>query len=171
MRRRHLIEIHEQPWCPVGVRNGATDCLNMIANVGQQYRRVLPLVGNALCATQSQRVIDLCSGGGGPWFTLARSLEKMHPGPFQILLTDRFPSETAMQLAKGKRSSQVEYLTMPVDATLVPSELTGFRTLFTAFHHFSPQSAQSILQNAVDNRQGIGIFEQTRRTPWAYLLM
>jgi hypothetical protein len=171
MRRLHLIEIHEQPWCPAGVRNGATDCLNLIANVGQQYRRVLPLIGEALSATQSRRVIDLCSGGGGPWFSLARQLERMHSGPLQILLTDWYPSETAARIAKGMWSWRLEYLTTPVDATCVPPELTGFRTLFTAFHHFPPQKAQSILQNAVLNRQGIGIFEQTRRTPIACLLM
>jgi hypothetical protein len=45
------------------------------------------------------------------------------------------------------------------------------RTLFTAFHHFPAHSAQAILQDAVDHRQGIGIFEQTRRTPLALLLM
>ena len=31
MRRLHLLEIHEQPWCPPAVRNGATDCLAVIA--------------------------------------------------------------------------------------------------------------------------------------------
>lgn len=176
MRRMHLIEIHEQSWCPVSVRNGATDCLNLIANVGQQYRNVLPLIRHALSVTQSQRVIDLCSGGGGPWFTLARQLEKTSDLPLQILLTDRYPSETAIALTKGQLAKRngaghIEYLPTSVDVTQVPPELTGLRTLFTAFHHFPPASAQSILQNAVDQRQGIGIFEQTRRTPVAYLLM
>ncbi len=171
MRRMHLIEIHEQAWCPVSVRNGATDCLNLIANLGQQYRRVLPLIRHALSVTHSERVIDLCSGGGGPWFTLVRELDETHTGPLRITLTDQYPSETAMHIARRNASGHIEYLSARVDATQVPRELTGFRTLFTAFHHFSPQNAQTILQDAVDNRQGIGIFEQTRRTPIAYLMM
>jgi hypothetical protein len=170
-----LIEIHEQTWCPVSVRNGATDCLNLVANVGQQYRRVLPLIRHALSVTHSRRVIDLCSGGGGPWFTLARELEKTHASPLQITLTDQYPSETAIQLASRltgpNGTGSITYLSTPVDATRVPCELIGFRTLFTAFHHFSPQNAQTILQDAVDHRQGIGIFEQTRRTPIAYVIM
>jgi len=171
VRRLHLIEIHEQAFCPAGVRNGATDCLNFVANVGQQYCRVLPLIQHTLTVTQCRRIVDLCSGGGGPWFTLARQLEKAHAVPVQIILTDRYPSETATQLAQGKTSRHIEYLATPVDATQVPHELTGFRTLFTAFHHFSPQDAQTILQNAVDHRQGIGIFEQTQRSLMACLVM
>lgn len=65
-----------------------------------------------------------------------------------------------------------------VDAANVPSELNGFRTMFTSFHHFSPEEARAILQNAVDARQGIGMFEITRRAPstialmfpWAFML-
>jgi hypothetical protein len=171
----HLIEIHEQAWCPAGIRNGATDCLNMLANVGQQYRFVLPLIRQALDATQADRIIDLCSGGGGPWFSLARQLAAVHDGPVQILLTDRFPSETAMHITTHitpyATGGRVRYLADPVDATQVPPALQGFRTLFTAFHHFPPGVAQAILQNAVDHRQGIGIFEQTRRHPLAFLIM
>ena len=66
MGRLHLMEIHEQPWCPAGVRNGATDCLNIIANVGQQYRHALPLIERALVATHSGRVIDLCPAAVAP---------------------------------------------------------------------------------------------------------
>jgi hypothetical protein len=50
--------------------------------------------------------------------------------------------------------------------------------MFTSFHHFAPEEARAILQNAVDAGEGIGIFEITRRAPstiglifaWALLL-
>ncbi|MEZ4557181.1 MAG: hypothetical protein R2854_12160 [Caldilineaceae bacterium] len=35
----------------------------------------------------------------------------------------------------------------------VPPELTGFRTLFTAFHHFTPADAMLILHDAVARRR------------------
>ena len=53
----------------------------------------------------------------------------------------------------------------------VPSELKGFRTMFTSFHHFSPEEARAILQNAADAGEGIGIFEITRRAPLTIGLM
>ncbi|MGA2457123.1 MAG: hypothetical protein ABSF85_06120 [Terriglobales bacterium] len=53
----------------------------------------------------------------------------------------------------------------------VPRELKGLRTMFTSFHHFSPEGARAILQNAVDAGEGIGIFEATRRAPSTIGLM
>lgn len=63
MRRRHLLEIHEQPWCPPAVRNGATDCLAAIAAVLQQYRNAVPLLAGALAASNSRRIVDLLRRG------------------------------------------------------------------------------------------------------------
>jgi hypothetical protein len=43
--------------------------------------------------------------------------------------------------------------------------------MFTSFHHFPPEEARAILQNAVDAGQGIGVFEITRRAPSTIALM
>jgi hypothetical protein len=43
--------------------------------------------------------------------------------------------------------------------------------MFTSFHHFRPAAAEAIIQNAVDARQGIGIFEVTRRSLSAITLV
>jgi hypothetical protein len=43
--------------------------------------------------------------------------------------------------------------------------------MFTSFHHFPPEEARFILQNAVDANQSIGIFEITRRAPSTIALM
>ena len=53
----------------------------------------------------------------------------------------------------------------------VPGELRGFRTMFTSFHHFPPEEARAILQNAVDEGQNIGVFEMTKRAPLTIALM
>ena len=52
----------------------------------------------------------------------------------------------------------------------VPVEMKGFRTIFTAFQHFPPHEARSILQDAISKNQGIGIFEFTGREPLTLLL-
>lgn len=49
--------------------------------------------------------------------------------------------------------------------------------MFTSFHHFPPEQARAVLQNAVDDGQNIGVFEMTKRNlltmalmlPWALL--
>lgn len=175
MQRRQLIEIHEQPWCPAAVRDGTTDCLRLIATVGHQYWRVLPKLQAALAITASTQIVDLCAGSGGPWTGLARQLQPVAGQPVAILLTDLYPRRLPLPPASTRQPAKpggtLHYLTIPVDATQTPTHLGGFRTLFTAFHHFPPATAQAILQNAVDQGQGIAIFEQTRRTPLALLFM
>ena len=37
LARRQWIEIHDQPWCPAAVRDGATDCLKLFAVIGRQF--------------------------------------------------------------------------------------------------------------------------------------
>ena len=57
-----------------------------------------------------------------------------------------------------------------VDAAALPRDLSGFRTIFTSFHHFTPDEAVAILQNAADDSQGIGVFEAAKRDPLTILL-
>ena len=65
----------------------------------------------------------------------------------------------------------MHYRAEPVDAARVPSELGGFRTLFTSFHHFPPRQAREILRDAVAKGRGIGIFEIPGRRPLTLLLL
>ena len=57
--RRHLLEIHEQSWCPPFIRDGATDYLRFITTVSRQYAYVVPVLRRALLAAQSERIVDL----------------------------------------------------------------------------------------------------------------
>jgi hypothetical protein len=171
VRRRHLLEIHEQPWCPAAVRDGATDCLRLIAVIGRQFQGALPLLRRALALGESDRILDLCSGGGGPWLALAQHLERLDGSPLPIFLTDLYPNQQALAAAQALAPDQIRIVRESVDATRVPPELTGLRTLFTAFHHFEPATAQAILQDAVDAGEPIAIFEQTRRSVFAQLFM
>ncbi len=57
----------------------------------------------------------------------------------------------------------MEFEPEPVDATAVPRELDGFRTLWNAFHHFRPDAARRILADAVAARRPIAVFEVVSR--------
>ena len=170
MRRLHLIEFHEQPWFPASLRDEATDALQFGFSLLNAYAPVAPLLQSALDATRSRSIVDLCCGGGGPWFDLARRL-KGDPPLLQIWLTDKYPNLSAVENVKAASENHIRFYPGSVDATKVPGELQGFRTMFTSFHHFLPQEARAILQNAVDAGEGIGIFEITKRTPSTIALM
>lgn len=171
MARLQLWEIHEQPWCPAAVRDGATDCLNAIATWGRQYSHIVPMLCHTLQQNQARRIVDLCSGSGGPWLQLSRPLNQSAAKPIEILLTDLYPNLPAMRAAAKRSHGQIRFVSTPVDATNMSGQLDGFRTLFTAFHHFSPNVARAILQDAINRHQGIGIFEQTNRSLLALVVM
>jgi hypothetical protein len=168
VRRFHLFEIEDQPWCPRLLRDAATDYLQFVFDLTRQYEPVAREIKALLRADSTRRIVDLCSGGGGPWRSLAQLVQLTGEHPIQIALTDKFPSaEGAGRAATGP----VRYVEDPVDATRVPADLTGVRTMFTAFHHFDPGTAKSVLRDASLGRQPIAIFEVTQRTLGMVLLV
>jgi len=177
MRRVQLIEIHEQPWFPSFLRDGVTDALQYGMGFLKAYTPIGAMLQNALGSLDCRSILDLCSGGGGPWPELCRNLSG-NPYANQVRLSDKFPNLRAFRNVSAASGNRIIFCAEPVDAMRVPRKLPGFRTMFSAFHHFSPEEARAVLQNAVDAGESIGIFEVTRRTalaiglmiPWALLV-
>lgn len=168
MRRIQFIEIHEQSWLPSLLRDQVTDALRFGMNLFHAYAPIAPRLQGALDATDSRSIIDLCSGGGGPWISLFRKLRgelRGELGELQVLLTDKYPNLGTGRNGQTAGDDRIRAYAGSVDAMSVPCELKGLRTMFTSFHHFSPDEARAILQNAVDAREGIAVFEITRRAP------
>src|SRR5258706_8321611 len=159
MGRLQLFEIHDQPWCPHSLRDALTDFLQFTINLGGTYDAVVPMLRDAIVRAGATQVVDLCSGAGGPWRRWVHATRGHAPGfGLPVVLTDKYPNRLA-------QSGALPFHAEPVDATAVPSDLKGFRTLFTSFHHFRPADAHAILADAVRQRQGIGVFEISRRAP------
>ena len=170
MRRVQFIELHEQAWFPSSLRDEITDALQFGLNFLKAYAPIAPLLQSTLDATQNRLIVDMCSGAGGPWLDLSRMLRGDAQG-LHIWLTDKYINHGAFQNIRVASGNHMTFHPNSVDAMKVPGELNGFRTMFSSFHHFSPGAARAVLQNAVDDSQGIGIFEITRRTPLAISLM
>jgi hypothetical protein len=170
MRRIQFIELHEQSWFPPALRNDITDALQCGSEVLKAYAPIFPMLERALQATQSTAIVDLCSGSGGPWLDLSKQLQR-NTLAYRICLTDKFPNLVAFKNFKAASANGIDFHGSSVDAMKVPIELDGFRTMFSSFHHFPPAQARAILRNAVDARQGVGIFEITSRTPLAVSMM
>jgi SAM-dependent methyltransferase len=162
-----LMEIEDYDWCPRAVRDGGTDWLGFMANLTRAFDAVAPKIRGAMRATGTTRVVDLCSGGGGPWLTLERALAA--GGEVGVELTDLFPNVAALSSLNERSGGRCRFRADPVDATDVPVELDGVRTMFNCFHHFPPERARAILADAVRKRRGIAIFEGVDRR-WLPLL-
>jgi hypothetical protein len=176
MPRVQFIELHEQPWFPSSLRDDVTDAVQFGFNLIRAYEPIAPLLQRVIDSTGNpanarQSIVDMCSGGGGPWLELSRNLRSPEgagdsPG-LQIWLTDKYPNLQAFQSVSASSDHRITYYPESVDAMNVPCVLKGPRTMFTSFHHFSPEDARAILQNAVDAGESVGIFEITQRAPAA----
>jgi len=170
MERIELQEIHDHPAFPAPLRDLVTDALQALWNFGNTYQPILGDLLRGMERAGTREVLDLCSGGGGPWLRLAREPELQADPKIVVRLTDRYPNWSAFAHA-GTSSSQLRFETSPVDATAVSAQLPGFRTIFSSFHHFGPQAARRILGDAMEKRRGVGVFEMARRSPRPILMI
>jgi hypothetical protein len=168
MQRAQLFEFHDLEWFPVAVRDVLTDFMSWFATSFRVFRPIVPILRDAVRCAGADRIVDLCSGSGGPSLAICRELSKTAGDALPITLTDKFPNLEGFRRAAAASKSALTYLERPVDATAVPDELHGFRTLYTSFHHFAPPAARAILRDAVRKREGIGIFEYTERNFWIW---
>lgn len=126
------------------------------------YDAMVPILADALQRAGARQVLDLCSGAGGPWFWLQQQLAERGL-TVKVCLTDKFPNAEELNKSGNLTSQAISFHPHPLDATRVPDELTGFRTLFGSFHHFHPVEARALLADAVRRREGIAIFEASHR--------
>jgi hypothetical protein len=170
MGRIELHEIHDLPGFPAPLRDLVTDGLQALWDFGNTYKPILGDLLRSMERAGTHDVLDLCSGGGGPWLRLAREPELRADPRIVVRLTDKYPNQTAFTSA-GTSSGQLKFESLPVDATSIPSQLPGFQTIFSSFHHFGPEAARRILSDAMEKRCGVGIFEMARRSPRTILMI
>ncbi|MHA7832094.1 MAG: hypothetical protein ACX93O_13440 [Flagellimonas sp.] len=162
MKRLHLFEFEDQRWLPDFLRNYMTDFLQFISNKAKIYKPIVPIIEKGLILSGTNKIIDLGSGGGGGIVWLNQELIK-NTKDLKIVLTDLYPNLSAFKHTQSQ-ADNFEYMEEPVDARNVPSELRGLRTQFLSFHHFKPNDAKQILQNAINSGNSIAIFESQERS-------
>jgi len=165
MNRINLSEIHEQAWFPAKLRDDVTDTLQFIFNSVRFYRPITSPLGAAIRASGAHRVIDLCSGGGGPWLWLQGEIAREKCAGLEITLTDRYPNLAAFRLAQEASGGAIGFCAESIDAQKIPPALSGFRTIFSSVHHFPPDEVVAMLRSAVERGEGIGFFEAAKRRP------
>ncbi len=156
--RLQLFELEDQAWLPAVVRDLSTDYLRFIERLFRLHLHALPVLSRAIDETGVKRVVDLCSGGAGPVPELVRELRE-DGIDVHFTLTDLYPNVTAFSEVRRQSDGQIDFIDAPVDAREVPPELEGLRTFFNSFHHFDPEDALAILEDAAESGQPIAVFE------------
>jgi hypothetical protein len=171
MKRIHALEWEDLAWFPAAWRDYGTDYLRFIALKFDIYKNIRPVIEQGIAAGDKTSWVDCASGGGGALLNLAKALHETNPNA-RITLTDYYPNKAAFERTVRLGGSAFSYTTEPVDARQLPEQFAGkFRTLFGAFHHFRPADAKMILQNAVNSRSPIAIFEPVGRNAASWFSM
>lgn len=161
MNRIGLPEIADLPWCPAWVRDAMTGYLQTVIEISRPYGVVAVRLATLLRESTTTRVVDLASGGGGPWPSLVDALHEEGVAA-QVTLTDLKPNLRAADLLESLDG--VAYLREPVSTLAIPSSLAGVRTLFTGLHHFEREEVLAILKDAQDARVPFLAAEATHRS-------
>ena len=169
MSRVHLFEFEDLTWFPSFLRDYMTDFLQFLTNKTKLFKSIIPILEKGIGKSEGNQIIDLGSGGGGGLLWLSSELQKSNPN-LKIILTDLFPNISAFEYTK-QQGSNFEYIADAVDARDIPKELKGLRTQFLSLHHFKPEDVKKILQNAIDNKSNIAIFEGQERSFASILAM
>jgi hypothetical protein len=161
LHRLQLFEVLDLEWCPQAVRRATTDYLEAITSRTDVYRFIREDIFRAVAACGATRIVDLCSGAGGPWLSSGWRAALARHAPLTVVLTDKFPSDVlTARLGADPCVSSVDF---SVDAASVPSSLRGFRTIFSSFHHFPDSVARAVLADAVQAGDGFASAEVTLR--------
>lgn len=154
-----LFEFEDLSWFPNFLRESMTDYLRFILNAVNFYYPATTVIREGLQNAESFRVVDLCSGGGGATKVVQKNFYDAYNLSLPVILTDKFPNVSAYRLLKHGSNGDIDFVANSVDAMNVPADLTGLRTIFSAFHHFNNNQAKLVLQNAVKARQPIAVFD------------
>lgn len=169
MPRIHAPELEDYDWFPTPLRDALTDVLRVSTTTFRVFDGAVPVLRELLTESGANRIVDLCSGGGGPLLSVIGTLAREHGVTPEVVLTDKFPNVRAFERAERERPGQVHGRRAPTDATALPEDLVGVRTIFNALHHFPPPLARAIFADAARKRQPIASFEIVERSPGALL--
>jgi hypothetical protein len=160
--RLHLFEFEDLPYFPRVWRDLLTDLLAFNLASTRAYDPIVPQLADALRRAASPRTVDLCSGSSATSMRVFDRVAEHLGEPLEVVFSDKYPNLSAFERLVGGRPNY-SFEAESVDALQVAPKLEGFRTMFTALHHFRPEQVSRILQDAVDQREPIAIFEFTER--------
>jgi len=160
MKRIQLFEFEDFSWFPDGLRECMTRFIMAMHRLLGTKEELAVLISRALLHSKEKKIIDLCSGSGGPMLEVRKILEdKYDYKNLELTLSDLYPHPTMAALINNLGDPNLSYLNTPVDAANIPNDQQGVRTMICSMHHMSPDVARKILKDAEDKQQPICVFE------------
>lgn len=157
MKRSNLFEFEDFNWFPNIWRKPMTRLLLVVHRMFKTEPVITKLIGDVLEETGESKIIDLCSGSGGPMEAVYANL-KAKNNSLQMVMTDLYPNKETVERINSKDDG-LSFQTDSINAGSVPENLNGVRSMICSFHHMPPDVARKILVNAKESRQPLCVFE------------
>ncbi len=164
MKRLHLFEFNDSPYCPRFVRDTVVEALGDSLRRGRIYERAADVFQDFCSYSGCRTILDLCSGSGEPVSIIIDALEEKELAVPEFILSDLFPKKEAMLHIASRHPGRIRVIQEPVDATRVPEKIShDGRTFFSSFHHFRPSDALMILKDCIQKKKAVFIMEPFTR--------
>lgn len=165
MKRIHLFEFEDLKWFPNWIRICLTRLIIVMHKKFTTSEDMAKLLSKLIKQTNTTKIIDLCSGSGGPMLDTISHLKNIYKiENVELLLTDLYPNlEDAKRI--NELNNHIHYRTTPLDATNIDSDVKGILTMVGSFHHMKPKMARKILAEVQRKQQPICILEINKKFP------
>jgi hypothetical protein len=164
LKRRQLFEFCDQPWLPELLREAELDCLNFIHHVFQPYYRLTGPIADWLAKSGTHKLLDLGSGGAEQIAMLIKQAKSQGVHATHFVLSDLYPNvNTWQELQRQYGEDNISYMEQPLSAMNMQGVSLRHWSIFSAFHHFAPEDVQKLLQQLIQNGDGLCIAEFTNR--------
>jgi hypothetical protein len=170
-KRRQLFEFSDQPWLPGWLREAYLDCLNFTHHVFQPYYHLARPIADWAAQIGADTILDLGSGGAEH---IAMLLEAGRGSPVRLpafVVSDLYPMvETRRTLQDHLGANAFSIVERPLSALNMSEVKWRTWSIFTAFHHFAPSDAHTLLKTFTQKGDGLCIVELTKRR-WLNLIL
>jgi len=160
MKRLELFEFEDYKWLPSIIRSGATNLIIVFHKLLGTSDILAELILDMRSKVDFNQVVDLGSGSGGAMLECFKKVnEKNIDNPLNLILTDLYPNPNVVAEINNRKLPNIQYHSVPTNATHISEVPSGLKTMIASFHHMSPAIAKQILKSSEDNMEPILIYE------------
>lgn len=146
----------------------------LLYRMAQPYRGVEQILSAWASEGAHGAVLDMGSGGGGHVDWLIRRADALGLPMPKFVLSDLFPKAnlpTWETIQSRHGMTRVGYVTDAIDACAPEVSTIRLRSMFSIFHHLTPDQARRMLASACSDSDGILVAEGVRRAVLPAVMM
>ncbi len=135
-------ELEDYNWFPKILRRWQMEFIGSVAIWTNLYKPLVPVLNKMIAENRIISLQDCCSGSGTPAMYIHKQLAAQIP----MLLTDKYPDESF------ENKPPANYSIHSADVLQMQPAENILYTMYNAFHHFSVEHQQDILQKMAANK-------------------